>query len=311
MRSWAFLVLLVTVSGCLGSGEVPRDEAPDAPGEEGEESGSEEREAGVQAPVLEPGKAWTYEATGVYNIGQAFTVTVAEASPTGGYLFAGQAQEDLLEDIVWDRVWHGHMSASLNPLDPEGSERVVLFDFPLWDGKTWMDRGREVTVQASPMPTPQGDREGFVMERRHENGFSRWTYSEEVGYMTSFEAKTEGVAFQKLTLVSEGETDAWIWYEPSEGRIDTGGNEPSIEVASVLEDAESVIVSAGTIGEGSIVVQPPAASGMGPWVHQGEGEEAWTYRGLLSTEGEWTFSTQGHEDAFAWISAQPVTWVTS
>lgn len=290
------------------------DEAPDARGEEegmGTEPSSKEGEAGVEAPVLEPGTAWTYETTGVYNTGEAFTVTVAEAPSAGGYLFAGETQEDLLEDIVWGRVWHGPVSTALNPLDPEGAERIMLFDFPLWDGKTWMDGDREVTVEANPVPTPRGDVEGFVMERQHEDGFLRWTYSEEVGYMTSFEATTGGVTFQELTLVSQGETGSWTWYERLEGRVDTGGNEPSVEVQSISEEADSVVVSAGTHGEASIVVQPPAASGMGPWMHQGDDGQAWTYRGFQATEGPWTFSTQAREDAMAWVSAQPVTWVTS
>lgn len=310
MRPWVLLlILLVAVAGCLGGGEDAMDEGPDDEGEGDETSPSEGDPMGVDAPVLDVGQAWTYEATGVYNTGEEITVTVAEAS-SNGYLLAGETKEDLFEDIVWGRVWHGPMSEALNPLDPDGAERLVLFDFPLWDGKTWTDGDREVTVQAGMIPAPGGEVEGFELERLYEDGSMRWTYSEEVGYMTSFISITAGTTFQELTLVRQGTADAWAWYERVGERVDTGGYEPSMETQSVPEQADDVILSAGGWGESTVVVQPTVASGMGPSVYQADEEESWRYHGLPSSPGDWTFSTQGHEDAPAWVSGQPVAWVT-
>lgn len=262
----------------------------------------------VAAPGLEVGGSWTYEATGLYNTGERFTVVVAERTAEG-YLFGGEGREDLLEDIAWGRVWHGPVSGSLNPLDREGNERVTLFDFPLHDGKSW-DRGDgEVTVTKGPVPTPEGEREGYVMEQTYANGYDRWTYEEEVGYLTRYESVTGDRVFLRIDLVSTGESEAWIWYERVGERVDVGGFEPGAETSFVPSEAASVVISAGAANQGSAWVKPPPTAAVEPWMHHVEGEEAWAYDALSSPEGAWTFSVTAREDAFAWVSAQPVAWI--
>lgn len=306
-RLGAFLtVCFLLAGGCLGS--VESEDPPGLP--PGDESDVEEENdtnvSRVEAPDLEEGRAWTYEATGFYNTGEEVTIVVAEATENG-YLFAGHEPRDLLEDVAWGRVWQGPMTSQLNPQAPDGSERLRLFDFPLQDGKTWPMGDGTVTATRTTVPTPDGEAEGFLLEREHEDGSTRWTYQEDLGYLTSYEAVTADTTFLSLDLVRVETLEAWTWYERLGDRVDVGGNQPDAATASVPGQASALVVSASAENGSRAVAAPPPPAAP-PWMHHVEGQAEWTYEDLPSHAGSWTFSTSGQDGAFAWISAQPVKW---
>lgn len=303
----ALLALTAGLAGCMGDGEDP-DAAPDDgtdredragdPGS-GRDTGSQ-RETGIPAPTLPVGRAWTYEATGVYDTGTTVTIVVAQATDEG-YLLAGKAPGDLLEEVSWDRPWQGQVDLELNPAGEDGS---TLFDFPLDQGKTWEDRGATVTARIGQIPHPDGQRIGLIMSTETEDGERVWTYDPQVGYLTSYRSTRGNTTYLQLNLTETTTSETWTWFEPHAQAFSDGSAPGMLEVPG---EATGVVVSAGGWGGGQAQIVPPL-TGPAPATYQFTDQERWTYDTYEAAEGSWQLTAQSPPQGLGFIQATAVTW---
>lgn len=305
----SLLLLTAGVAGCMSDDEDPSGGAGDGSGagDDGSDQGSGSgpgdqapRETGIPAPSLQPGRAWTYEATGVYDTGTTLTIVVAEATDEG-YLFAGKDPADLVEEVAWDRPWQGPMDAELNPADGDGPR---LFDFPLDDGKTWRSGDQTVTARIGQIPHPDGPRVGLIMSAATGDGSRTWTYDPQVGYMTSYQSTQGNTTYLQLNLTEVTTSETWTWFEPHDQAFTDGSTPGTLEVSS---DATGVVVSAGGWGGGQAQLVPPL-TGPSPATYQFTDEERWTYDVYEAAEGSWHLTAQSPPDGLGYIQATAVTW---
>lgn len=309
MRAVVLVLLVLTgaLAGCMDGEEDPYTAPDDGGGSDDRDGGSQgsdgttsDRETGIPAPTLPVGRAWTYEATGVYDTGTTVTIVVAEATDDG-YLLAGKTPADLMEDVLWDRPWQGEVDAELNPV---GQGAPQLFDFPLDNGKTWEDRGTTVTARIGQIPHPDGQRIGLIMSASGESGNRTWTYDPQVGYMTSYKSTRGDTTYLQLNLTEVTTSETWTWYEAHEQAFSDGSAPGMLEVSS---QATGVVVSAGGWGGGQAQLVPPL-TGPSPATYQFTDAERWTYDLYEAAEGSWQLTAQSPPDGLGYITASSVTW---
>jgi hypothetical protein len=282
----------------LANGTLPAEDAAssDRVGDE------RQAPASVPAPDLEAGWSWTYATAGVYNTGDAFTIVVAEAGPDG-YLFAGAGPEDVVEDVVWGRTWFGPMDRDL-VLDPQRASgtfpeaHIVLFDFPLEDGKTWDSGAATVTARATDVPGPNGlTLPGFKMTLGSDG--PTWTYAPSIGYLTSYRSNVLDIVIDEV-----GTSDSWTWYEPGP-RVSAWMLHA--DTMDVPAESDAVIASAGGQGAAAATVTP--APGGVPWTFQTSDTYGYEYVILPANEGAWSASAVAGAGSTGGVDAVAVTWL--
>lgn len=315
------VLLLVVVSGlagCLagpGPGPAKADGSPgtDDPGDAVPGNATRVPTAEATAPSLEDGTTFTYRSEGLYNLDGTFNVTVRRQA--SGYLFAGVARADLVEEVVWDRVWFGPQDEELNPVDEQGTVRR-LFDFPLRANRTWRwdgDDGPVVEVLPGKVPVPgeAGTEPGYRMTMETDGGtYWTWTYAPSVGYVTRLTSRDDETTYDDLTLIEVGTADAATWFEPATetAGVCAGGTEPTGQTTLPVSGAASIVASVGVNGRGTAAIQPPPASQMGPvaWFWPG-GDRTWTYTTIDAADGDWSLAASS-PDAYACAFARGVAW---
>lgn len=315
MRLAVLVALLsVAVAGCLG-GAGPGPAGPTLNGTENPDRDVDGAAApnGTSTPDLADGTSFTYRGEGLYNLDGTFTVVVRERDD--GYLFAGAGPGDLVEEVMWDRVWFGRQDEDLDPVADEGSP-ARLFDFPLTHNKTWRWADREdwpVVARRAEVPVPGGGTEdGFEMTMAtgadHE---WMWTYAPSVGYVTRLTSADADVTYYDLALTDVGTVEDATWFDPvtaAEG-VCAGGTTPPEQGRLSVSGADAVVVSTGFAGNGSAAVQPPPTSQEGPtaWTHTGP-DATWDYARVEAADGDWTLGAAS-PDRYACIVARAVTWL--
>lgn len=251
------------------------------------------------APPL--GRAWTYSATGVYDVDRDLTVVVAEAN-SSGYLFAAREETSLVGTAIWGRPWYGPKDASLN------SERLRLFEFPLADGKRWdLREDLNVTATAADIRIPGGTVPGFVMQGERESMKVRYEYAREVGYLVRFRSEFEGIVYEEIELTGVGRSADWVWFERGPGAFAGAAGDPAA-LLQVPEGFDVVVASAGGADGGRARLVPPPTAGP-PWGHDADGAEAWIATILPAAAGPWVLAATAPPDAWSWIEAAAVRWV--
>lgn len=296
------VVLLVLVAGCVERGPADGPGATAVPSivEPTPDDGSR-AESVLHAPVLEPGRAWTYRADGVWMPIDGFTIVVAEAS-SSGYLFAGAEEEDLADTASWRRAWFGPLDASLN------SEGGTLLDFPIENGESWELWGLTVTARFADVATPTGEEPGVVVEGAADGRSLSYEYAPSVGFLTSFEYQRNGIPYERIRLERVGTENEWVWLEL--GPMAYAGNEDPASQFVLAEGFDAVAVSGGGVNGGRVAVVPPAGGGEA-WTFEAADEEKWETFLMPAAAGAWALAASGApaEDSWAWIQVVPVRWV--
>lgn len=244
-------------------------------------------DGGALAPDLTLGTTFTYRTTGLWDLTDQVTVVVARAGPTG-YLFAAGAPEDLRGEIVLERAWFGTRDTELNRVPtnvhPEG---FTLFDFPLYDGKTWRRGAHVVTATEAKVATPWGAEDGFRMEVAGTDFSIRYTYAPSVGYLSRYTYTWDDRVLFDLTLEDVGTTDAWVWYEVIGVAEATDGDLSPSGVFHVPSAADAIVVYAGgSAGARGVVTPPPGTSA--PWTFEVAGrEQGFVSVVLPASQGPW------------------------
>lgn len=310
--------------GDLSDGAGPAGTGDGAEGTGGADgTGADAPDAGpgpTAAPVLAEGTKLTYRGEGLFNVDGTFSIVVQPPSPEApdggeGYLFAAAGPADLLEEVVWDRVWFGPQDASLNPV-VGGESPPRLFDFPLEDGKTWQWDGRPdwpVEARSADVALPDGGTEpGFEMTMDAGGQGTRWTwtYAPSVGYVTRLTSADDGATYYDLTLESVDRADGWTWFEPATDTtgVCAGGDGPAGQATLTVSGASSVVISTGILGRGTAAVTPPPTSQMGPvtWLWPQPSDD-WGYDLVDGADGDWTLAAAS-PDTYACAFARAVTW---
>lgn len=315
----AILLLAAPLSGCLtGADDDPPGNPPeippgnDPPGERGGAGGGDGGPGSADQrpapqPTLAPGLTYVYDASGTYSTGASFAVVVARAT-ADAYLFAGGSPADLVEDVHWNRSWHGWQTLSLNPRSEDGSG-ARFFDFPLTDGKTWSWGDGTVTAERTTVETPGGSVDGFRMTLTGTSTNRTWAYAPTTGYLTAYTAERGGTTYLDITLTEITDRTNATWYRSVTGTTIEGtpGNTGTI---GVTVDADTVSISAGGWQGGRTTVLPPVDSQQTPWTYEAAGGESWTYDRRPPAEGEWRVTTSAGPDGYAAASLTAVNWTT-
>lgn len=312
----ALLLLAAPLAGCLSGEDASTDDGPSGPGSgpgDGDGAGDDGNGTGSQdegprpapLPSLGPGAAWTYESTGLWNVPEDLTIVVARAS-SKGYLFAGGAPIDLVEDVHWNRTWLGPQTLELNPRG--GDEEIRLFDFPISDGKTWSSRDGTVTAEATTLETPLGTFEGYQMTLEGTDTNATWTYAPRVGYLVTYTAELGDQTVLDLALKSVQARENATWYTAHGRALALGG--PSSGSIEVPSEANTVSIVAGGRDGGQVTVFPPATSQQAPWTFEAEGEERWIYDRRPPAEGTWRMTVNHGPSGYAGGGIAAVNWTT-
>lgn len=311
------LAAALVASGCLSGTEDPNPQtgSSDLPGYEAhtrilnDAAQESQREAdGLPAPDLEVGTAWTYEASGRWDLTDRFTVVVAEASEEG-YLFAGAEPSDLKGEVHLERAWFGHRDAELNRLpSPQHPEGWPILDFPLYDGKTWNRGVHKVTAHAAPVETPSGFEPGYRMSLGDDSFNVTWTYAPSVGFLTSYTYTWEGAPRFDIRLAEQPTLTEALWYET--GPVAETDDEGEVHAATldVPDGFDHVMAYAGgTDGAAGTVL--PAPGGQAPWLFSVDRTgEAFFAELFEATPGPWTLTASHRDGGFAFVWAVAVDW---
>lgn len=313
---------VATLAGCFSMADSD-PQSPDVDRPANETPDDEERASGeaarvnrsmVSSPDPPTNRRWTYEASGAWNDLGRFDVVLSEI-PDGGYLLAGATPDDLDEEVVHDRPWHGPVNERLNPVEDSWGP---LFDFPLHDGKTWAwDDGETVHANARSLETPSTPSDGFEMVLKGREGVElRWTYAPSVAFLTSLTYELGNTTVLDIELVDVGASQDSIWFEPGPSDFANGDrepDEPGVSRFEVPEGYDSVVVAAGAKGGGKVTVHPPPTSRIEPWTFEGGQAEQWTYDPLPGDEGDWTLHASRDpsqlESGYVGVSAAAVKWL--
>lgn len=303
-------LLALALSGCAGAGNGSK------PLPSGTDPVSESPEEWVvQAPELLVGQSWTYRTGGYWDAMETVTIVVARAD-ADGYLFAGASEEDLLDEVFWDRDYLGPMSQDLHPLDAEGARTgAPLVAFPLQNGSTWRLYNMDVVASGTMISVLGTMEQGFQIVGEDDGRRVEVEYAPSVGAVTHFAyiPGADGPA-QALDLVEVGDSSPWVWLEQSAAVTASSVVEPASSAANPPEmlpvtDTDDAVMLWGLAAPGSkgVAVPPDGAS---PWTFDGDGVPNFRFTVLPAAEGLWQITgVPGDPEGWVYLQAHAVRWI--